>query len=138
MDWYVDMWQPFVTAGLLKISDIVGYRNRPVYIKNSRHVPPAYNKLLDYMEEYFKCMSEEDNASVRAVLGHFFMTWIHPFNDGNGRMARFIMNVMLTTGGYPWTIVPVESRNRYMTTLEKASTENDISEFAALISELIK
>lgn len=138
MDWYVDMWQPFVTAGLLKISDIVGYRNRPVYIKNSRHVPPAYNKLLDYMEEYFKCMSEEDNASVRAVLGHFFMTWIHPFNDGNGRMARFIMNVMLTTGGYPWTIVPVESRNRYMTTLEKASIENDISEFATLISELIK
>lgn len=49
MDWYIEMWQPFVAAGILKHSDIIGYRNRPVYIKNSRHVPPASHKVLDYM-----------------------------------------------------------------------------------------
>ena len=136
MDWYIDMWRPFVDAGIIKLSDIMGYRNRPVYIKNSWHVPPASHKLMDYMDEYFECLKNEEYASVRAVLGHFFLTWIHPFNDGNGRMARFVMNAMLTTGGYSWTVIPVSERNRYMTALEKASVDGDITDFSKLIAEL--
>ena len=136
LDWYIEMWRPFVDAGIIKLSDIMGYRNRPVYIKNSRHVPPASHKVLDYMDEYFECLKNEEYASVRAVLGHFFLTWIHPFNDGNGRMARFVMNAMLTTGGYSWTVIPVSERNRYMTALEKASVEGDITDFSKLIAEL--
>jgi Fic family protein len=136
MDWYIDMWRPFIDAGIIKLSDIMGYRNRPVYIKNSWHVPPASHKLIDYMDEYFECLKNEEYASVRAVLGHFFLTWIHPFNDGNGRMARFVMNAMLTTGGYSWTVIPVSERNRYMTALEKASVEGDITDFSKLIAEL--
>lgn len=136
MDWYIEIWKPFVDAGIIKLSDIMGYRNRPVYIKNSWHVPPASYKILDYMDEYFECLKSEEYASVRAVLGHFFLTWIHPFNDGNGRMARFVMNAMLTTGGYSWTVIPVSERNRYMTALEKASVEGDITDFSKLIAEL--
>jgi class 3 adenylate cyclase/tetratricopeptide (TPR) repeat protein len=41
--------------------------------------------------------------------------------DGNGRIGRFIMNAMLASGGYPWTIIPVEKRNNYMAALEKAT-----------------
>ncbi|MEI6175090.1 MAG: hypothetical protein WCR01_15195 [Bacteroidota bacterium] len=37
--------------------------------------------------------------------------------DGNGRMARFLMNVMLASGGYPWTVIPVEMHNAYMYSL---------------------
>ena len=136
MDWYIEMWKPFVDAGIIKLSDIMGYRNRPVYIKNSWHVPPASHKLMDYMDEYFECLKNEEYASVRAVLGHFFLTWIHPFNDGNGRIARFVMNAMLTTGGYSWTVIPVSERNRYMTALEKASVDGDITDFSKLIAEL--
>ncbi|WP_317503891.1 Fic family protein [Idiomarina sp. HP20-50] len=36
--------------------------------------------------------------------------YIHPYFDGNGRIGRFIMNLMLASGGYPWTVVPVERR----------------------------
>ena len=88
------------------------------------------------MDEYFECLKNEEYASARAVLGHFFLTWIHPFNDGNGRMARFVMNAMLTTGGYSWTVIPVSERNRYMTALEKASVDGDITDFSKLIAEL--
>ena len=49
MDWYVEMWRPFVAAGIIRMSDIVGYRNQPVYIRDSRHVPPAAHKILDYI-----------------------------------------------------------------------------------------
>lgn len=51
-------------------------------------------------------------------------------------MSRFLMNVMLCTGGYQWTVVPVERRREYMASLEKASVEADITDFARLIAEL--
>ena len=37
--------------------------------------------------------------AVRAVLGHFFFVYIHPYMDGNGRMGRFVLNAMLASGG---------------------------------------
>jgi Fic family protein len=57
--------------------------------------------------------------------------------DGNGRISRFLMNAMLASGGYPWTIIPVEQRNEYLTALEKASVDQDISEFTKFLARLV-
>ena len=65
-------------------------------------------------------------AHIRNV---FFFVFIHPYMDGNGRMGRFILNVMLASGGYNWTVIPFEQRLEYMKALEKASVEGDISDF---------
>jgi hypothetical protein len=51
------------------------------------------------------------------VIGHFVFVYIHPYIDGNGRMGRFLMNVMLASGGYPWTVIPLERRDDYMAAL---------------------
>ena len=90
------------------------------------------------MDELFYCLEHENEPVVRAVLGHFFLTWIHPFNDGNGRIARFLMNTMLTTGNYPWIVIPVSLRDKYMSSLENASVNNDITTFVDIILDLIK
>lgn len=89
------------------------------------------------MPVLFELLTEEKEASVRAVLGHFIFVYIHPYMDGNGRMGRFLMNVMLASGGYPWTIIPVESRTTYMKALEQASVEQDITAFAEFLAELV-
>jgi Fic family protein len=134
------MWKPFVDAGIIKLSDIMGYRNRPVYIKNSWHVPPASHKLMDYMDEYFECLKNEEYASVRAVLGHFFLTWIHPFNDGNGRMSRLLTLLLLYRSGYfVGKYISIErliadSKETYYEVLQESSTgwhegENDYLPF---------
>lgn len=81
-------------------------------------------------------LREEKNPAVRVVLGHFFFVYIHPYMDGNGRIGRFLMNVMMAAGGYPWTIVPVGDRARYMNALETASTKEDIAPFADFITQL--
>jgi Fic family protein len=63
------------------------------------------------MPAFFSLLKDEENPAVKAVLGHFFFVYIHSYVDGNGRMGRFLMNAMPAGGGYPWTVIPVESRN---------------------------
>jgi hypothetical protein len=53
-------------------------------------------------------------------------------------MGRFLMNVMLAGGGYPWTVLPVEKRNEYMAALEAASIEQNIEQFAAFLARLVE
>ena len=53
-------------------------------------------------------------------------------------MGRFLMNVMLGAGGYPWTVFPVERRAAYMGTLEEASVRHDIAPFADILGELVQ
>lgn len=135
--WYRELFDPSVTAGILKASDLAGYRNHQVYIGNSKHVPLSVDAMRDAMPILFEMLEEEPEASVRAVLGHFIFVFIHPYMDGNGRMGRFLMNAMLASGGYPWTVIPVERRDEYMQALEKASVDQDIAPFAAFVGYLV-
>ncbi|MBW2688918.1 MAG: Fic family protein, partial [Deltaproteobacteria bacterium] len=75
---------------------------------------------------------------VRVVLGHFIFVYIHPYVDGNGRMGRFLMNTMLASGGYPWTVIPVEMRNTYMAALEEASVGGNIGPFTDFLAQLVR
>ena len=136
--WHFELFQPCITAGIIKASDLAGYRSHQVYIRNSKHTPLNPDALRDAMPTFCDLLSKEENAYVRAILGHFFFVYIHPYMDGNGRTARFIMNTLLVTAGLPWTVIPVERRSSYMTALEKASIDGDISDFAQFIFSLIK
>ena len=136
--WYREMFAPSVAAGLLKPADLAGYRNDQVYIRKSMHIPPSKNAVRDLMPVFSELLREEKEPAVRVVLGHFVFVYIHPYMDGNGRMARFIMNVMLASGGYPWTVIPVERRAAYMTALEDASVRQNIKPFADYLAELVK
>ncbi len=131
--WYREMFSPHVDAGLLKRTHLLGYRRQPVYIRGSRHVPPPHDAVVDAMDELFRQLRDEELACVRAVLGHFVFTWIHPYSDGNGRLGRFLMNVQLASAGYPWTVVRMEQRERYMEALETVSVDGNVTPFEALI-----
>ena len=131
--WYRELFAPSVTSGILKASDLAGYRNGPVYINGSMYIPPSHEAVRDLMPAFFELLREETEACVRVVLGHFVFVYIHPYFDGNGRIARFLMNVMMASGGYPWTVISVETRAEYVSALEKASISNDITDFAKFI-----
>ncbi|MGH9240809.1 MAG: Fic family protein [Vicinamibacterales bacterium] len=136
-DWYRQLFGPSVTAGIIGAADLAGYRNGPVYIRRSMHVPPPREAVRDCMPALFELLENEPEPAVRVVLGHFVFVYIHPYMDGNGRMGRFLMNVMLASGGYPWTIIPLERRDDYMAALESASVRQDIQPFARFIGGLV-
>jgi fido (protein-threonine AMPylation protein) len=135
--WYRQMFAPSVTAGLIRPADLAGYRNDQVYIRQSMHVPLNREAVRDAMPALFDLLTEEAHPAVRAVLGHFVFVFIHPYMDGNGRMGRFLMNVMLAAGGYPWVVIPVTSRSLYMSALERASVGDDIRPFARFLAGLV-
>ncbi|MDQ8196229.1 Fic family protein [Coraliomargarita sp. SDUM461004] len=74
---------------------------------------------------------------VRDVLGHLIFVYIHLYMDGHGRMGRFLMNAMLASGGYPWTVIPVEKRTNYLAALEAASADGDIESFAKFLAQCV-
>lgn len=134
-DWYRSLFAPSVTAGILKASQLAGYRASPVYIRQSQHVPMSVEAVRDCMPVFFDLLKAEQNPAVRIVLGHFIFVFIHPFLDGNGRIARFLMNVMMAAAGQPWTVICVEERNEYMRALEAASVQDNIKPFARFLAK---
>ena len=132
-NWYRQLFAPFVKANLLSAANLAGYRDQPVYINRSRHVPAPKQAVPDCMEALFELLKNEKNSAVRAVLGHFVFVFIHPYMDGNGRIGRFLMNLMLISGGFNWTIIKVDYRDQYMVALEEASTKENILPLAEFI-----
>ncbi|MDD3853966.1 MAG: Fic family protein [Syntrophomonadaceae bacterium] len=135
--WYRELFAPSVAIGLLSPVDLAGYRSSQVYIRGSMHTPLNPEAVRDAMPVLFDLLKDEPDARVRAILGHFIFVYIHPYMDGNGRIGRFLMNVMLISGGYEWTVIPVERRPEYMKALEKASAEGKITDFTNFIGSLI-
>lgn len=137
-DWYRELFQPMVAAGLLRAGALAGYRQHPVYLRGSRHVPIRWESVPDAMNTLFGLLEAETEPCLRAVIGHWLFGYVHPYMDGNGRMARFMMNAMLASGGYPWTVIRVEDREKYLKALESASVNNDLKPFAELLAERVK
>ncbi|MEP6757274.1 MAG: Fic family protein [Chthonomonadales bacterium] len=135
--WHRALSGPAMRAGIVSAVGLSGYRNQPVYIRGSRHVPFPSTAVPDAMEALFSLLKEERDVWVRAVLGHFCFVYIHPYHDGNGRLGRFLMNVLLVAGGYPWTVIELQTRTRYMSGLESASAGGDALPIAEFISECV-
>ena len=137
-DWFRAMFQPSVQAGIIAAHRLAGYRDHNVYLRGSSHVPLPPHAIMDAMEALFECIGDEPDPRVKAVVAPFLFTYIHPFPDGNGRCGRFLMNTLLAEAGLPWTVVPLDQRDRYMAALEEASQHENIRPLATFIGELVK
>jgi Fic family protein len=105
--------------------DIAGrLRNGAVRISGANFIPPAAHKvpeLFDDMVYQIVSLSNELNPVFLAALFHHRFVWIHPFFDGNGRVARLIMNLILMSKGFPPAIILKEDRKKYYDALNKAN-----------------
>ncbi len=86
--------------------------------------------LVEYINKNIKI----EHPIITASIAHYNMVRIHPFEDGNGRGARILMNTILIKGEYPTAIVKVEDRARYLDSLKKAD-DGEINPFIEFIAE---
>ncbi len=105
------------------------------YFTPPDQVKPAMGDLIDW---YRKQEDEGEHPIVIAATFHYRFTRIHPFDDGNGRMARLLMNMILIKHGYTVAVVPVEQRDQYIGMLEQADKTEDLVEFIAYVAHCCK
>ena len=108
-----------VTRGLLE--DAGRYRNQNVRIAGAKKSPPDFSKVLGLMDKFLQRLSRmRAHPVVTAAYLHHGLVEIHPFADGNGRVARLLSNLFLMRRGYPPAILKKEDRKKYYTCLGKA------------------
>jgi Fic family protein len=121
------------------------YRQAQVHIAGSAHVPPPAQAIPSRMAEYTAWLARTgDDQAVgrglhpvaRAAHAHFWLVDIHPFVDGNGRVARLLMNLLLFQAGYPIAIIRQEDGAAYHAALE-AGHESRLDPFLLLVAEAV-
>jgi len=115
------------------------YRDIKVIITGSRYTFPEPQLVAHLMKEFIiktQEMRKRYHPVEYAARIHKDFVFIHPFIDGNGRVARLIMNLMLMQYHYTIAIIPPIMRGEYLGSLEKAHT-ND-KEFIELIARMVK
>ena len=71
-----------------------------------------------------------------AALAHYKFVFIHPFYDGNGRVSRLLMNLVLLQAGYPPVIINVEDKHEYYQRLQLAN-DGDVRPFIRRVNLLV-
>jgi Fic family protein len=103
------------------------YRPVQVYITGSMHefpLPQEVRGLMKQLIEWYNGNQELIHPVELAAKFHTKFTTIHPFADGNGRMARVLMNYILQSKDYPFTNVPLKKRSAYMKTQAEGNKQN--------------
>ncbi len=88
--------------------------------------PPAFEvpQLIQDLLEWLEKNPEELRHIESAAIFHHKFVEIHPFDDGNGRVGRLLMNLLLIKNGYPLTVIKTLDRRRYYDSLIKADNGN--------------
>lgn len=110
-----------------------------VKIFGSNHIPPKHTEVKRYLLNFLKWYSANKNKLhpfELAALTHAKLTWIHPFEDGNGRTARTVMNFILMKKGFPMFFIPFEKREEYYQSLEIAD-KGDYKGYTAKMLQLV-
>ena len=103
------------------------YRDKMVFIAGSKHPVASPKEIQSKMAEFEKWMRSERGRMhpvEYAVLLHKRLVFIHPFEDGNGRISRLAMNTALIQNGYLPIIVPPVLRSGYIESLQEAHTDD--------------
>ncbi|HNW05816.1 MAG TPA: Fic family protein [archaeon] len=113
--------------------DIAGkIRNYQVGISGCKFLPPSPAELSAEISDFFKWYDKNKskyNPVILAGLVHLRLVTIHPFGDGNGRITRLLMNIILNNNNCPLFIIDYKNKKSYYSALERSQVKEDDSYF---------
>jgi len=140
--------RPMTEADIRSLHEVIAagesyagrYKRFHITISQAEHeplvpidTPAAMHELVGWINR-----KSELPAILRAAVAHAWLTHIHPFEDGNGRLARLLANLLLSRADLPPAIVKHRSeRENYISTLAHSDVGGDIFPFAGLVQKTI-
>ena len=121
----------------ISLQDAGFYRHEQIFIEGSRIKLPKWTEVPKLMQTVYSELNDKSKgmaAIPSAVKIHHDAVRIHPFIDGNGRLARLLMNLRLMRAGFPPTLLRREERRAYYSALEKAD-KGDFRPLSMLIAK---
>jgi len=113
--------------------DVAGkIRNYSVEIAGCKFKPPTPIELDFELTDFFNWYNRNKNKYnpvIFSALIHLKLVTIHPFGDGNGRISRLLMNLVLNNNNFPLFIIENKDRKSYYSALERSQIKNDDSYF---------
>ncbi len=110
-------------------------QGRYVLTDTGRHSFPSPAEVPGLMGDLAGWLGAAADTPATAFTAHRRLVEIHPFNDGNGRTARLLMNLVLIRGGYPPVAVRPQDRPAYLATLQQAQAGQGVEAFDHFLYE---
>lgn len=115
------------------------YRNVDISIKGSNHTPCSYLKVYDRMGKYFNTINDSNNDMYYNIaFSHLQLLKVHPFLDGNGRLARIILNYELILHDLKPIYLTFDERNKYFEMVEDFKVNKNINAFVEFLKSTQK
>ncbi len=116
-------------------------RDGMVYIRGSNYTPPPARDVSGYLLQWIHWLASREAAAyepvTRAAIAHHAFESIHPFFDGNGRVGRLLLAVMLMQDGYPPALILKEWRVRYILALQ-AGHRGDLNQIVNVVGNAVE
>ena len=139
--------KPLIEADIRNLHRLVMQRSTPeiagsyadqgrfVVIDSGRVSFPSPAEVPALMGDFAAWLGAASDTPETAFAAHRRLVEIHPFNDGNGRTARLLMNLVLIRGGFPPVAVRPEDRVAYIGALQDTEGGRGIEKFDRLLYE---
>jgi Fic family protein len=114
-------------------------RSRDVMISGAKRQPPGSHEVSDLVDKFFDCLRESEHTVgglALATWAHWAIARIHPFEDGNGRLARLWQDIVLLRSRFTVAIIRPQDRETYLDALGKAD-EGEFNPLAQLICQRV-
>lgn len=110
-------------------------------VRGAGFMPPPFYEIPKHMKELVHLINnnpDELRPTEHAAQVHYDFVWIHPFEDGNGRIARLLMNLLLVRNGYPFTVIKQVEKPKYLRTLKEMDTKGNFEPFLIFVARSLE
>lgn len=110
------------------------FKRKPNRAGNTYFVEPK--DVIGTLSKGFEIYKLLHEGLTRAIFMHYLISEVHPFDDGNGRLSRIMMNAELVKAGLFKIIVPTVCRDNYLGALRRASRDNYFQTYCKVMDQL--